>query len=123
MTRRFADFSRPTPRPLTWLDLLWAIPALMFGAIVAFVIALTAAPYVRAHEAVSGFQYPLDCCSGFDCQEISEQRVRSEPGGYVVDGTFHIPQSEVRFSPDGRYHGCFPKPDRVTGLFVPPMGS
>lgn len=70
MTRRFADFSRPTPKPLTWLDLLWAIPALMFGALVAFVIALAAMPYAKAHEAISGFQYPMDCCSGIDCQEI-----------------------------------------------------
>ena len=89
----------------------------------AFVIYLTAAPYARAHEAMKGWEYPVICCSGHDCTEISADRVKEAPGGYMVDGRFSVPHSEVKHSPDGRYHACFPNPDYLRCLFIPPSGS
>lgn len=81
------------------------------------------APYAKAHDAGKGWSYPWECCSDRDCEQISETRVRPVQGGYLVDGKFHVPQAEVRHSPDGRFHACFPKPDVLKCFWAPPSGS
>jgi hypothetical protein len=82
---------------------------------------LAAAP-ARAHDSGKGFDYPWECCSNRDCEEISEKRVKPVHGGYLVDGKFFIRQAEVRQSPVG-YHACFPTPDVMKCFWAPPSGS
>lgn len=76
-----------------------------------------------AHFAPKGWEYPWECCHDHDCAEIADSRVHTSPSGYVVDEHFVIPQSEVRQSPDGKYHACFPRPDKLRCFFAPPAGS
>jgi hypothetical protein len=98
------------------LPALWAVGTL--GA-----VALFASVAAFAHDTGKGWSYPWDCCSDRDCAEIEPTRVRPAPGGYLVDGRFHVRQSEVRYSPDGHYHACFPNPDTLRCFFAPPSGS
>lgn len=67
--------------------------------------------------------YPVWCCSGGDCGVLEGHRVSAVPAGYLVDGKFVVPTSEVRKSMDGRYHGCFPQPDDLKCFFAPVPGS
>jgi hypothetical protein len=64
--------------------------------------------------------YPPDCCSGGDCIPIANERVHAMISGYVIDGRHIVPYSQVRTSLDGRFHACFPRPDKLQCLFVPP---
>lgn len=79
---------------------------------------------VATHLAVSGWVYPANCCSDFDCAEIPKEKVVVEPEGYRVTlypGDHHfikvgmwffIPHGDqkIRDSPDGKYHICISKP-------------
>jgi len=82
----------------------------------AFLLVLTTP--ALAHE-----WYPSWCCSGGDCGPLAGSRVQLTAHGYVVDGKYVVPLSEARKSMDGRYHGCFPKPDELKCFFAPPPGS
>ena len=79
-----------------------------------------------AHDAASGWKYPLACCSDFDCREVAEADVVEGPQGYVIKVTGEvIPMTsrKVRNSPDGQFHWCSVagKADGKTiCLFVPP---
>ncbi|MDN2581605.1 hypothetical protein [Aquibium sp. ELW1220] len=79
-----------------------------------------------AHDAASGWSYPLACCSGFDCRQVSAARVAETPDGYVIASTGEVvgyADGRIRTSPDGEFHWC-----SVAGaddgdticLFVPP---
>lgn len=74
-----------------------------------------------AGVALSHDFYPIDCCSNRDCEPLSGSRVRVLAWGYVVDGRFTVPSHEARRSPDGRYHGCFPKSGELRCFWAPPM--
>lgn len=64
--------------------------------------------------------YPPSCCSGGDCEVLAEGRVKAlDGGGYLVDERFRVERAEVRESLDGRFHGCFPTPDRMVCFFAP----
>lgn len=68
--------------------------------------------------------YPIECCSGYDCEPISEERVEPLAGGdYRVDGKHVVPAKEVRISPDGLYHACFPTPERLRCFWAPPPST
>ena len=79
-----------------------------------------------AHDAPSGWTYPLACCSDFDCREVADADVVEGPQGYVIKVTGEvIPMTsrKVRPSPDGVYHWCSVngQQDGATiCLFVPP---
>ena len=79
-----------------------------------------------AHDAPTGWTYPLACCSGFDCREVADADVLERPEGYVIRATSEvIPMSshKIRDSPDGRFHWCSVagRDDGATiCLFVPP---
>lgn len=124
MTRRFQKIDRPLNIPTTG-EAVGVPLAILAGIIVVLIAGFTLASIwpVRAHEAMAGWQYPISCCANYDCAEIGPERVKEAAGGYLVDGQFHVPHSEVKHSPDGRYHACFPKPDFLKCLFVPPNGS
>jgi hypothetical protein len=83
-----------------------------------FVLAF-AVPVAFAHG-----WYPVECCSGHDCDELAANRVKALPqGAYLIDGRFTVQAKEVRQSPDGQYHACFPTPEYLRCFFAPPMGS
>jgi hypothetical protein len=76
-----------------------------------------------AHEAHNGWSYPFECCGGHDCSSIDDKRVSYAPGGYLVDGLHFVAQKDVRQSPDGQFHACFPQPNNLRCFFAPPNGS
>ena len=122
--------------------IIWFLCAL----IVLFAVGLFWRP-AKAHDAPSGiWQYPIQCCSGFDCDHIHEDQVRAVEGGYrvhvpvgshmsvrVEDIDEVIPYNKVKPSPDGEYHICIqrqsqssvPGSDIVGGkilcFFAPPQ--
>ena len=98
--------------------------ASVFLAFVPF--SLSAAPQAAAHDARSGWSYPLACCSGFDCREVADADVLERPEGYVIRVTGEvIPMTsrKVRPSPDGVFHWCSvagKEDGKTICLFVPP---
>ncbi|MBO6901973.1 MAG: hypothetical protein JJ864_11565 [Rhizobiaceae bacterium] len=94
--------------------------------------ALFAVSPVAAHDALptsakpQGWSYPITCCSGYDCREVSHSQIKEGPEGYVIASTGElIPMTDrkVRPSPDGEFHWCSVagKDDgRTICLFVPP---
>ena len=76
--------------------------------------------HALAHEAVTGWQYPLQCCAKNDCGEISSKAVIEGPDGYTLNltpadhpmiaepTTIFIPYGDPRIkdSPDGLWHWC-----------------
>ena len=90
---------------------------LRLAVIILMIIAVLAPAY--AHE-----WYPIDCCSGHDCDALADDRVERQPAGYMVDGQYFFPNVEVRPSQSGRYHACFPNlGERPKCFFAPPDGS
>lgn len=125
MSRRYADFSHPRPQPFGFMD--WFLVGLVSAAVCTIFLAFMAlffalAPQAKAHEAMSGWSYPISCCAGYDCGELTPDRVKPIAGGYLVDGKFKVLQADAMSSPDGHYHACFPTPHYLKCLFVPPMG-
>jgi hypothetical protein len=76
----------------------------------------------RAHEAMSGWTYPLECCHSLDCAEVAGSTVRETPTGYVITVrpgshpmwradraeplTVTFPYRQAKPSPDGKWHLC-----------------
>ncbi|MDQ0474510.1 hypothetical protein [Labrys wisconsinensis] len=85
------------------------------------------APPAAAHQAPTGWQYPVECCGGHDCYEIQASDLQVVAGGWKVLATGQIfGSSQVRHSPDGRYYRCSygGDPARTTNcLFVPDQNS
>lgn len=102
-----------------WRDLRDRFGGLIYIITVTMVISVLLLAAAAAHE-----WYPPICCSGGDCTPIPSARVKAEgAGGYVVDDKFHVERKDVRDSPDGQYHACFPNEDRMACFFAPPPGS
>ncbi len=69
----------------------------------AFMILFVAA---WVNGALAHSWYPRECCSDRDCYPVPVERVKTVPGGWLIeDGTF-VPYSKARPSPDGQYHIC-----------------
>ena len=96
------------------------------AACAAFVAAVFATP-AQTHQAVSGWAYPIECCSNRDCQMIDAEQIVESPRGYRVEPSGEIlnyADPRVKMSPDGAYHWCaIPGSPRTICLFVPPQGS
>lgn len=60
----------------------------------------------QAHEAMSGWQYPADCCSDRDCHEYPAENVEIRGDGFLLKSGLYIPRTKARVSPDGHYHIC-----------------
>lgn len=112
------------------LLILWLVLAVFL-----LVGALAATKPARAHDALPtaakphGWSYPLACCSGYDCREVTggpEGLIRELNNGYEIATTGEIiplGDSKLKPSPDGQYHWCSRggKDDGKTiCLFVPP---
>lgn len=88
----------------------------------------------RAHEAPSGWSYPVRCCSGMDCNMIPANRVSEGPQGYRIvlrpgdhdfikhQTSFLVPYSKAEDSPDGEFHICINMQMDVLCLFAPVRG-
>lgn len=83
----------------------------------------------RAHDAPTGWTYPLLCCSNKDCKQISSADVRPVQTGWLIEQTGEVVtygDKRLKDSPDGLYHRCAFSADfekgRTLCLFVPPMG-
>ena len=98
-------------------------------AIVVFLLLLAANIAARAHDAPSGWTYPLSCCSNQDCRQANDGEVKEENGGFTLMSTGEtVPygDSRIRISPDGLFHVCQPptgpKAGSIICLFAPPGG-
>lgn len=101
MTRAFAAISRRN----RWSAAKWFVAGLVAGVAVGL-ISLSPG---RAHEAPSGWSYPLECCSNHDCYEIAASEISVVAEGYVIKSAREpqvIPFNRARPSPDGRWHRC-----------------
>lgn len=74
--------------------------------IAASLIAITMPP-ASAHDAPSGWTYPIECCDDRDCEPIDTADVTVGDGFYIWRHhriAFNSPS--VRNSPDSLFHGC-----------------
>lgn len=77
-----------------------------------------------AHNAPSGWTYPLHCCSDRDCHQLADDDVEILPTGWFIksDNDF-VPREKGEPSPDGNYHVCrLPSGHRLC-FFYKPVGS
>ena len=108
---------------------------LVAGALTAAALAVMA-PTASAHQAPSGWTYPLACCSNRDCTRIADDRVRITPDGYVVSlqpgdhdfvpeaaVTFPIPFDDAQHAPDGEYHICIDEQMNLLCFFAGAVGA
>lgn len=79
--------------------------------------------HARAHEAPSGWEYPMACCHNFDCAPLDANRVKEIEGGYLIDGKHFVAQKDAKDSPDGIYHACFPSLGQAPRCFWHPPNS
>ena len=56
-------------------------------AVFALLSAAGAAPPSHAHQAASGWHYPVSCCSGGDCYEIPASDLQEVMGAYKILAT------------------------------------
>lgn len=60
-----------------------------------------------AHQAVSGWIYPLDCCNENDCSQLDDNAVFVGTNYYIwKEHRIAFDSPKIRRSPDGRFHGC-----------------
>ena len=112
--------------------------SILFSATVAAVLIAGAHSPAYVHDAPSGWQYPLACCSNGDCYQIDESELVEYKQYWVVRRTKEIflkPESGnvpgldnasvtgvATYSPDGLFHRCSIQGDPENGsfcLFVP----
>ena len=81
-----------------------------------------------AHDAPTGWSYPANCCSNYDCREIPAEDVKEVWNGYhMTKSKLHeiVPYQSgmVKDSPDGAFHWCTQggtDAGKTICLFVPP---
>ncbi|KQZ15922.1 hypothetical protein ASD44_09765 [Mesorhizobium sp. Root554] len=79
-----------------------------------------------AHEAPTGWTYPLSCCASYDCRETKAGEVTERQDGFHVPSGEVVPMTDrrVKDSPDGAFHWCAHQAGLDAGkticLFVPP---
>ena len=90
---------------------------------------------VNAHQAPSGWSYPVQCCSGIDCGEIPTSAVKETPDGYrvtlkpgdhvMIQAPFDtvVPYAKAKAAPDGAYHICLSPALQVLCFFAGPRGA
>lgn len=91
-----------------------------------------------AHEAPSGWQYPIECCSSSDCSQVEDENIEEVPGGFQLNlppgshpmvknrtVTLFVPHDDyrIRKSGDWRKHACVGPTGRVYCLFLVPGGT
>jgi len=79
----------------------------------------------QAHQAPTGWAYPITCCSNQDCREVAEAKVIENRNGFTVPSgeLIHHNDRRLKDSPDGAYHWCTASgadDGKTLCLFVPP---
>lgn len=76
-----------------------------------------------AHQAPSGWAYPLDCCGDHDCEPVAANNVGESERGFVIgtSGEF-VFRRDARLSGDGGYHVCRKPDGSIRCFFYPPRG-
>jgi hypothetical protein len=86
---------------------------------IAIVALLCCAP-LSAHDAITGWRYPIQCCGEGDCAHATAAK-RNPDGSLTVTtkhGTATFPASfKYEPSPDGMIHACF-TPTRLYCLYL-----
>jgi hypothetical protein len=119
--RPTSPFVRPRTRPASTIATGYLI-----AAVVATLFIWMAAKPAAAHEALTGWKYPISCCSGYDCRPVSAKWIKEREGAFIIPTTGEaVPYTDrrIKSSPDGEYHWCSKqgKDDTPTiCLFVPP---
>jgi hypothetical protein len=100
-------------------------PSLRLAAALCISASFASLP-AAAHDAKSGWSYPLACCSDYDCREVADAAIEERPEGYVIKVTGEVipmTSGKVRTSPDGVFHWCSVRgreDGKTICLFVPP---
>jgi len=113
----------------------------IIAMVVVWAIIIAAALYVflpgkaRAHDAKSGWAYPVSCCSGIDCGEIPDSAVTEGPNGFEIrllpgqhvmvkngPAAFLVPYGTERPAPDGKNHICLSPQLKVLCFFTGSRG-
>jgi hypothetical protein len=82
------------------------------GTLGSAIILLSFSPIVlpaAGHEAPSGWAYPPNCCSNYDCREVAGAAISERKDGYVIGATGEVigyRDARLKNSPDGAYHWC-----------------
>lgn len=97
----------------------------------------------HAHEAPTGWRYPMSCCWSpetapagrpGDCDQIPAKSAKAISGGYsvtLVPGdhpmvreriTVLVPYPQAKDSPDNEFHICFTQDMKVRCFWAPPPG-
>jgi hypothetical protein len=96
----------------------------MFAFAFAIAILCVFAVKAFAHQAASGWTYPLECCSDRDCAEYPAENVQILSTGFLLKPTGEfIDRSKARVSPDGRYHLCRYPAGTIICFFYPPPST
>ncbi len=80
-----------------------------------------------AHQAPTGWAYPLNCCSNQDCREVATEAISERTEGYMIGQTGEVigyADRRLKDSPDGQYHWCTSggtDAGATIYLFVPPQ--
>ena len=106
------------------MNTFWWIASAIGGVAAGVILILVFGAH--AHDAPSGWSYPLACCSDFDCRAVPADWIEEGPDGFriVITGEV-IPMTDrrVRHSPDGEFHWCSvagSDDGRTICLFAPP---
>lgn len=92
--------------------------AAICGALAALIV-LTVA--TLAHNAASGWQYPMECCHDRDCAALADSDVTEMPDHFALMNTGEtVPRIVARRSGDGGYHICRDPSGKILCFFYPP---
>lgn len=101
---------------------------------VLFGVSLLALTVSEAHEAPSGWSYPIECCSGLDCAPVEKTEFLTPADSTSLPqmvlttriGTTIVPKTAIwRQSKDNRFHVCMKTYDKNPAtnflcVFAPP---
>lgn len=95
--------------------------------IMAILVAVLFLPaFARAHDAPSGWAYPIECCSGMDCAPVDQMTIMPDRSWMVTTkhGQARVPpEMSRRDSKDNKTHACIRRSwdgeYKVICVFVP----
>lgn len=74
-----------------------------------------------AHQAASGWQYPMECCHDRDCAPVAADDVMEFHDHFALMNTGEaVSRSAARRSGDGGYHICRAPNGAILCFFYPP---
>jgi hypothetical protein len=131
---RSINFERryPCARQIAYGILVYI--AILFAFVIFPIIAALYSP-AEAHEAPTGWTYPLYCCSNRDCVMLKSERVTEGPDGFRVtllpgdhdfvkqQTSFLVEYKSAKPSPDGAYHICISPELKMLCFFAGTRGS